>query len=139
MLTQKQYETQELRLLDAKIKEVETAPLDERRLNADILRQVYKDQPEVFAERVGWLIMGNYGKGAQLRAESILKMNRNANKAAGLAILTAALEYGVSNAHARSVFTKYLTPGEQAKLTALIEAEIYCDNRPYRLRDKKGG
>ena len=75
------YETRERMEFNAKYREVERLPLAERKENAKAFFEAMRDRPELVAERVGWLLDGNYGYGGMKAAEEVLKrprMNRMA-------------------------------------------------------------
>jgi len=60
-------------------REVEGASLADRKSGQREYREMISDHPEVIAERVAWLLDGNYGYGWMLRAQqATTRMNRPA-------------------------------------------------------------
>lgn len=118
-----QHDHDEVRRWYNEVQEVEKAPLHERKEAAKEFYEAMRDAPELVAERVGWLIDGNYGQGAYLKAKQVLGMSKRANKAAQLNAMTAAMEWKCPGAMAVAAWKK-LTPAEKAKLDHAIQAEI---------------
>lgn len=61
--------------------EVEKAPLSERAEARLAFGEAMRDDPALVAERIGWMIDGNYGHGESLKAKQIVaspRMNRRA-------------------------------------------------------------
>jgi len=94
--------------------------------------QFYVDcvkDPELVAERIGWLLNGTYGFAEQYTAGQILN-NKRMNQVAALSQMIAVIEWQTSTARAREEW-KNLTKDEQKKLDSLIRAEIkaYWENQ----------
>ena len=108
--------------LNRQLKDVESAPLaDRKEAQADWIDAMI-NCPETVSERVSWLIDGNYGAGSYSRALQIVQ-NKRMNRVAALAQMIAALEWRCSNVFARSAWNK-LTAEQQNKVNGLIMAEI---------------
>lgn len=120
--TQAEYEAHEARLLAAKLREVESAPLADRRAAFAEYAHAVKEYPAIVAERVGWLLAGSYGYGAY-RAALAVAANKRMNRPAALAQMIAALEWACPANYCRAAYNA-LTVGEQARINALIESEI---------------
>lgn len=122
-LNRNQYDHDEVHRWYVDMQEVEKAPLAERKDAAKEFFEAMRDTPDIVGERVGWLIDGNYGYGAMLKAKQTLAASKRANKAAQLNVLIAALEWRCPGAMAVAMWKK-LTPAEKAKLDHAIQAEI---------------
>jgi len=74
---------------------------DGRKQYAELL-----SNPAMLAERIDWMLAGNYGFGAMIRARAILSGSERNNKQAQLCMLLAALDCNCKNAMARSAWLK---------------------------------
>jgi hypothetical protein len=119
--SQAEYESRELTAAHRALAEVEHAPLATRKEAAvefaDVLRS-----PWLVAERVGWLLDGNYGYGPMLMAKRIVKSPRM-NRAAVLTQLAAAFEWQCPPRMA-AVAWKKLTTVEQNLLDQAVKKAI---------------
>ena len=82
-----------------------------------------KHSPELVAERVRWLLNGDYGYGAYLIANAIVESSSRYNKVAALSQAIAAFEWQCPALFARQAYLKLSKP-EQQKIDRLIGAEI---------------
>ena len=73
----------------------------------------------LLSERAGWLLAGNYGKGAYDEAWRIVKAKRG-NRTAALGQLLAAMEWRGSSREARAAWGR-LTATEQAEVTQMLD------------------
>lgn len=120
--TQAQYEANELAM----------ARRDEERINAETLQDRKECQsnfldamatdPALIAERIGWLIDGNYGYGPMLLARRIVASPRS-NRAAGLSQLICVFEWRCPRAMGVAAWKK-LSKAQQHALDAAIETVI---------------
>src|SRR6185369_2554225 len=117
-----EYEQNEARLLAAQIREVELAPLADRRDARNGWHEAIKTFPDLVAERVSWIINGSYGYGACIAAKRIVDSPRM-NQADALSQLVAALEWNCPSAFAREAFLS-LSNAEQKRINDAIKAEI---------------
>ena len=114
------YEQRELANAARNEREVERAPLAERKEAQEAFFQAIKHNPEIVAERVGWLLDGQYGMGPMLQARNVTKrMNRPALYSQMIAVL----DHNCPRAMAVAAWKK-LSSKEQAKLQSLIETVI---------------
>lgn len=97
-------------------------PLTERQEARSEWLDALKNTPEIIAERVGWLLDGNYGYGSHIEAQNVAT-NKRMNRAAWMGITIAALEWQCPSNFARSAWNK-LTPEEQKAVNDAIMAEI---------------
>ena len=114
------YEQRELADAARNEREVERAPLAERKEAQEAFFQAIKHHPEIVAERVAWLLDGQYGMGPMLQAHNVTKrMNRPALYSQMIAVL----DHNCPRAMAVAAWKK-LSSKEQAKLQSLIETVI---------------
>ena len=119
--TQAEYERRERQMFHAQLREVETAPLADRRE----ARKEFADAletPDLVAERVAWLLDGNYGKGSYDAAREVLRRSRM-NQVAWFTTTIAALEWRCPAKFAAEAWKK-LAPAKKALLQKLVEGEI---------------
>ena len=117
-----EYERRELAEAHRRLAEVERAPLVDRKEAAAEFFEAMRDRPEVVAERVGWLLNGNYGYGQMQMAKRVLKSPRM-NRSAALTHMIAAFEWSTPDAMARAGWKK-LTKGQQAALEKAVQGAI---------------
>ena len=79
-MTTQEYEQNERRIFLRDIARIETASLGDRRAARGEFLADMRKHPEIVAERIGWLLAGNYGAGAQMAAQEVLasRMNKQA-------------------------------------------------------------
>jgi hypothetical protein len=120
--SQAEYERNELREARQHLTEIERAPLADRKEAAAEFLEAMRDDPELVAERVGWLLNGTYGYGEQLMARQVLDRPRM-NRSAALTHMVAAFEWQTPNAMAVAGWKK-LTKGQQAALERAVQGAI---------------
>lgn len=120
--SQQEYEMNERRLAQAKEKEVEKAPLSERKEAQRAFLEAMRDQPELVGERIGWLLDGNYGYGAMIIAKEILPRKRM-NREAILTHLVGVHEWQVPPRMSIAAW-KMLTPSQQQNLDKAVKKAI---------------
>jgi hypothetical protein len=119
--SQKEYEAREMREAMAKEREVESASLAERKeAQADFLKAM--KEPDLIAERIGWLIDGNYGWGPMMRAKQVVKAKRM-NRQAALNQLIGIYEWSCPPRMAADAWKK-LSKAEQSILERAINIVI---------------
>lgn len=116
------YEMNESREFQKQLKEAESGSLQERQEARDEFARDMKDA-DLVAQRVGWLLEGNYGYGAMKAARRVLKMSKRANKEAQLTHMVAALEWKCPARMAVSAWKK-LSSAEKSALNAAIRREM---------------
>lgn len=116
-----QYEARALREAHAKDREVESAPLAERKEAMAAFLEAMKD-PALVAERLGWLFDGNYGYGEMKRAKEILSRPRM-NRRAALTHLIGVYEWQCPPVMAIAAWKK-LSKAEQSLLDRAIDIVI---------------
>lgn len=119
---QSEYERRERQEAQRRLTEIERAPLADRKEAAAEFLAAMRDDPELVGERVGWLLDGSFGYGAQSMAKQILGSPRM-NRSAALTHLTAAFEWSTPSAMAMAAWKK-LTKGQQSALEKAVQAAI---------------
>jgi len=124
-----EYIHNELRLLNNQIEECGKLSKTEKQENKQLLLDTWIDTPEVFADRIGWILNGTYGYGAMYKAIQLAD-NKRCNRIAGLSIILSAIEYSVTSVNSVKAW-KELNKEQQEKLSSLIQAELdyFTDNR----------
>lgn len=102
---------------------IRKAPLADRKEAKTSLVKAFTEYPNIFADRIGWLLNGTYGYGEMQLALNILKGSKRTNKVAALSQLMALVEWQCPEDMTRSAW-KSLTREQQEKLDYLIRVEI---------------
>jgi hypothetical protein len=114
------YDTREIQRAIADEREVERAPLADRKEGQANYLATMRERPEVIAERVAWLLDGNYGYGWMMRArQATSRMNRPAIYCQMIAIL----DFQCPSRMATDAWKK-LTKPQQAHLQRAVEQAI---------------
>lgn len=121
--SQHEYEMREARMYHAQVAEIEKAPLHERKAAAVEFHDAMRTEPSLVAERIGWLIDGNYGKGSYDAAKRVLAMSARANKVATLTQMIAQLEWQCPARMAAAMWKK-LSASEKAQLDQDVKGAI---------------
>ena len=114
------YEQREIQSALAHEREVDRAPLAERKEAQNDFLEAIQKYPEVVAERVGWLLDGQYGMGAMLLAHNV---TARMNRPAAYSQMIAVLDHNCPKRMAAEAWKK-LTKPQQAKLQREIEAVL---------------
>lgn len=125
--SQAEYERRELQGAQQQLTEIERAPLADRKEAASEFFEAMRDRPEVVAERVGWLLDGNYGYGQMLMAKRVLGSPRM-KRSAALTHMVGAFEWSTPGAMAIAGWKK-LTKGQQVALEKAVQAAIRSAER----------
>jgi hypothetical protein len=120
--SQSEYENRELSQANQQLREVEKAPLADRKEAAANFLAAMRDHPQLVADRIGWLLDGNYGYGAMQMAKRVLGSPRM-NRSAALTHMVGAFEWSTPSAMARAGWNK-LTKGQQAALERAVQGAI---------------
>ena len=80
--SQAEYERRERDEAARHEREIDRAPLSERKENQQNFFEAMRDDPALVAERVSWLLDGNYGYGAMTLAKQVLASPRTNRRAA---------------------------------------------------------
>jgi hypothetical protein len=114
------YEMRELQEARRAEQEVDRAPLSERKENMQSFYESMRDEPETVAERIDWVLTGNYGYGQMLVARQATKRT---NRPALFTQLVGVYEWRCPRRMAVDAWKK-LTKVEQAKLQLAVEAVV---------------
>ena len=120
--TQSQYEENERRMLHQQLRQLDEAPLADRKAGAAEFLGVMQTDPQLVAERLDWIFQGNYGYGAMRKAQEILAMRRS-NRPAMLTQLVGALEWQSTQRDTNASWNR-LTPAQKRTLDDTINAVI---------------
>ncbi len=133
--TQTEYEAREARLYAQQIRDIETAPLADRKEAAKEWANYLANKPALIAERISWLLNGSYGFWSYKVSREIAA-NKRLNRTAGLARIIAALEWETPHTMAARAF-RALSTEQQAVINSLIQAEIdyYLASEAAELQD----
>lgn len=128
--SQAQYEQNELTSAYNHMQEIEHAPLSDRKeAQADFFR-VMSEDPALLAERLGWLIDGNYGYGEMMKAKQVVAHPRM-NREASLTQLVGAYEWQCPPAMTSSAWRR-LTSDQKAVLSAAVDVVIKAAEKEMR-------
>jgi hypothetical protein len=120
--TQAQYETNELSVARRDEERINQEPLQDRKeCQANFLEDMATD-PALVAERIAWLIDGNYGYGQMILAKRIVASPRS-NRVAALSQLVGVFEWHCPRAMGVAAWKK-MTKAKQQALESAIETVI---------------
>ena len=119
----REYHDREMKRLFKRIEDIEKAPLSERREGREDYLRGLRDNPDIIAERVTWILNGAYGYAEQFRAKYILENCKRKSAVVQLAYLVAAFDDSCPQVFAAQAFKK-LMPEQQEKINNLIAQEV---------------
>jgi len=127
------YENREHDRALGEIREIERAPLADRKEAQQHFFEVMRDDPAALGERLTWLFNGSYGYGQRIMARKILA-NPRLNRQAALTQLVAACEWRCPGVMAAEAWKK-LGPGEKSTVGTVVEnviqaAELDLEENP---------
>ena len=125
--SQAEYERRELEDANRKLAELRRAPLSERKEAQAEFLKVMRDNPDLVAERIGWLLDGNYGYGPMRLAKRVLGAPRM-NRSAALTQMIGAFEWMAPEDMVRAAWKK-LSAGEKAALEREVQDAIKSAQR----------
>lgn len=120
--SQAEYERRELASAHKRLVDLRRAPLADRKEAQASFLEAIRDNPELVAERIGWLLGGSYGHGEKQVAMRVLK-NPRMNRSASLTQLVGAFEWQSPEDMSRAAWKK-LSKREQAALERAVQAAI---------------
>jgi hypothetical protein len=120
--SQHEYEQREIRAARAQQAAVQRAPLRDRKEAQLAFFEAMRDDPSLVAERIGWLLDGNYGYGSMMIAKDVLRHPRM-NRQSILTQMIGVFEWQSPEDMTRAAW-KRLSPGEQAALGREVRAAI---------------
>lgn len=125
--TQAEYEQNELRAASRHEREIDQAPLNDRKEAQRRFFEVMWTQPGLVAERISWLLDGNYGWGAMKMAKQILASPRM-NRRAALVQSIAVFEWMCPRRMAIDAWKK-LAPAQKQLLDAAVDVVVEAAER----------
>lgn len=120
--SQAEYERRELDEAQRRIREVEKAPLADRKEAAEEFFEAMSERPEIVGERIGWLFGGSYGYGEMMMARQIAD-NTRMNREAALVQLVGIFEWMSPQDRTRASWKK-LTDAEKDRLDEAVKKAI---------------
>lgn len=117
-----EYEMRELRTFATELRALDRAPLNERKEAAAEFYDAMAHDPHLVAERVGWLLDGNFGYGAYVQANRVAR-NPRMNRQAWLVQHVGALEWQVPLRMVPAAWKK-LTVQQKMKLDQHVTAVL---------------
>lgn len=106
----------------AHAREVERNPLNERKEARESFQEAMATDPALVAERIGWLIDGNYGYGEMLKAKQVVAHTRM-NRKAALTHMVGLYEWQCPGKFAADAWNK-LTGAQKQALDAAVNVVI---------------
>jgi hypothetical protein len=120
--TQAEYERNELAMASRREREIDQQPLRDLKEAQQEFFEAMRDRPGVVAERISWLLDGNYGWGAMTQAKQVLA-NPRLNRRAILTQSIAVHEWMCPRRMAVNAWKK-LTPAQKLLLDAAVDIVI---------------
>lgn len=120
--SQSEYERREWLTAFQEMEEVRKAPLADRKEAQSEFFEAMRAHPKLVAERISWLLDGNYGYGAMLHAKRILGSPRM-NRVAALTQMIGSFEWR-SPAVMTIAAWKKLTPDQKLSLDHAVRRAI---------------
>jgi hypothetical protein len=118
--TQAQYEANELAIATRDENRINAEPLADRKEAQATFLEAMATEPKIVAERIEWLLEGNYGHGQMLMAQ---RATKRMNRAALWTQLVAVFEWRCPRNLASAAWQK-LSGTQQARLQRLVEKVI---------------
>lgn len=122
-MTNEQYEALEHARAVGTLNRLAAEPLKDRQEARTAYYEAMRDNPELVAERIEWIIDGTHGYGPMLIARAILNGSDRSNKAAQLSYLVAGFEWICPARFARDAYLK-LSTFERDRIDTLINQVI---------------
>lgn len=116
---QVEYEEHEVSRARKQIQDAGKAPLRDRQKARANFLEVMQKNPEIIAERIDWILEGNYGFGAMVLAKRVIGASGRTNKQAQLVHMVAALDYQCPNDFAVDAWNR-LTKAQKAALDEAV-------------------
>jgi hypothetical protein len=123
-----EYESSERRRAMLDEQRIERAPLSDRKEAQAAFHEVMARDPAVVAERISWLIDGNYGYGQMQIARQVVGSPR-VNREAALTQLVAVYEWQCPRRMAVDAWKK-LTPAQKKALSAAVAVVVESAEHP---------
>jgi hypothetical protein len=111
-------DAREIQVYFKQVEEINKAPLSERKAAAAEYGKYMREFPKTVAERVQWLLVGNFGYGSYVKARQIA-VSKGMNRVAALGGMIAELEWQCPSRMASDEWKK-LTVAQQQTLGSAI-------------------
>jgi hypothetical protein len=122
METEREYAAREKRMFRAQIADTEKQPLRDRQEARSEFREVMAQHPDRVAERIAWILEGNYGFGAYTEAREVV-VNKRMNRAAWFVSMVGALDHSCPPEFTMGAW-KTLTAAQKKNLDVAVMAVI---------------
>ena len=120
--SQAEYELNERSRVYKEEQRLEKEPLSDRKAARDAFHEAMAEDPATVAERVSWLLFGNYGYGQMVMAKEV-EANKRLNREAVLTQSVGVFEWQCPRDMGRAAWTK-LTPAQKRALSAAVAVVI---------------
>ena len=120
-MTDKEYETNEIRRAQNRLYQIEKAPLSERKAGREEFAESLT-VPGIMARNTSWLLDGSYGYGEMALAHRLF-LSPRMNHVAALGQFLAAWDHGCSSGYARQAWNA-LPKDHQERVTKEITSAI---------------
>ena len=120
--SQAEYESNERHQVYVEEQRIERAPLGDRKAARDAFHEVMAEDPATVAERISWLLDGNYGFG-KMQVAKEAGANKRLNREAILTQRAGVFEWRCPRVMCRDAWGK-LTPAQKKKLSAAVAVVI---------------
>ena len=120
--SQAEYESNERHRALVDEQRIDRAPLSERKAARDAFHEAMAEDPATVAERISWLLDGNYGYGQMQMAKEAVTAKRM-NREALLTQMVGVFEWQCPRDMSRAAWTK-LTPAQKKALSAAVAVVI---------------
>ena len=118
-----EYDQHEVRMTQRKLDALDKQPLADRKEARREFKAAMASNPNLVANRIDWMLDGNYGRGPYVMARQVMGMTSRANKAAMLTQMIAGLDWSCPDRFARTAYKK-LTQEQQDLLTSKVQTII---------------
>lgn len=120
--SQAEYEQNERDWALANERRVDRAPLGDRKAARDAFHEAMAEDPATVAERISWMLAGNYGFGQMMVAKEAVAAKRM-NREALLTQMVGVFEWQCPRDMGRAAWTK-LTPAQKRALSAAVAVVV---------------
>ena len=120
--SQAEYEANERRRAYADEQRINKASLGDRKAARDAFHEAMAEDPATVAERISWMLDGNYGYGQMVMAKEAVAAKRM-NRESLLTQMVGVFEWQCPRDMSRAAWTK-LTPAQKRALSAAVAVVI---------------
>lgn len=120
--SQAEYELNERSRVYKEEQRLEKEPLSDRKAARDAFHEAMAEDPATVAERISWILAGNFGYGQMVVAKETVA-NKRMNREAMLTQMAGVFEWNCPRTMCRDAWTK-LTPAQKKALSAAVAVVI---------------